>query len=157
MISATHLSKTAYPQPATPKEGEMHEDRSKEILNYVTALVREFGDFRKEVGDFRQETNSRLDLLETRVTVLQADVGELRRHSEVLDARVERLDARMERFDARMERFEGTLDDTRRSMRLLNHKFGAVSEEMAEMRADDRTLSKRIAGVEKKVGVTDDV
>ncbi|MDQ3804257.1 MAG: hypothetical protein M3416_10550 [Acidobacteriota bacterium] len=128
----------------------MNPDRSTEILNYLTAIIR-------DVGDFRQETRSRLDLLETHVKVLQADVGELRRHSEVLDARVERLDVRMERFDARMERFEGALDDMRRSVRLLNHKFEAVSEETAETRAGNRGLEKRVEAVEKKVGVTDDV
>jgi hypothetical protein len=121
----------------------MNEDRSKEILNYVTAIVR-------EVGDLRQETKTRLDTLELSVKVLLSDVGDLRRHSEVLDARVER-------FDARMERFEGALDDMRRSVRLLNHKFEFVSEEIGELRADDRDQIQRVGAVEKKVGVTDDV
>ncbi|HEV3467957.1 MAG TPA: hypothetical protein VG148_01440 [Pyrinomonadaceae bacterium] len=121
----------------------MTEDRSKEILNYLSAIVR-------EVGDLRQETKTRLDTLELSVKVLVSDVGDLRRHSEVLDARVER-------FDARMERFEGALDDMRRSVRLLNHKFGFVSEEIAELRADDRDLRKRIEAVEKKVGMTGEV
>lgn len=121
----------------------MNEDRSKEILNYLTAIAR-------EVGELRQETKTRLDTLELSVKVLVSDVGELRRRSDVLDARVER-------FDARMERFEGALDDMRRSVRLLGHKFGAVSEEIAELRADDRDLRKRVEAVEKKVGVSDNV
>ena len=114
----------------------MHEDRSKEILNYLTAIAR-------EVGDLRQETKTRLDTLDLSVKVLVSDVGELRRCSEVLDARV--------------ERFEGALDDMRRGVRLLSHKFAFVSEEMTELRADDRDLRKRVEAVEKKVGITDDV
>jgi len=63
----------------------------------------------------------------------------------------------MEKIEVRMERFEGALDDVRRGVRLLSHKFEVVSEEISELRADDRGLRKRIGAVEKKAGVSDDV
>jgi predicted nuclease with TOPRIM domain len=43
----------------------MNEDRSKEILNYVTAMAR-------EVGEFRAETKARFEQLGTRMDGLEA-------------------------------------------------------------------------------------
>jgi len=128
----------------------MSTDRTTEILNYLTAITR-------DIGEFRAETKSRFDGLETRVGALERHFDVLAAHVEKLDARMERFDARMERFDARMERFEIGLDDVRRSVRQLHHKFEGNSEEMMDLRSDSRDLRKRVEIIEKKVGITDDL
>jgi hypothetical protein len=44
----------------------MNEDRSKEILNYISAMAR-------DMGEFRAETQTRLEKLDTRIGGLEAE------------------------------------------------------------------------------------
>jgi len=56
----------------------MSKDRTTEILRYVSAMAREFGEhrqemkeFRREFNEFRGETNSRLERVERRLDGLE--------------------------------------------------------------------------------------
>ncbi len=60
----------------------MSTDRFAEILNYLSAMSR-------EIGEFRAETKSRLDALETRVGNLETEVRLMREDVRLLGHRVE--------------------------------------------------------------------
>lgn len=60
----------------------MSEDRTAEIIRYVSAMAREFGEhrqemrqFRHEFNQFREETNSRLGNVESRLGNVEGRLG----------------------------------------------------------------------------------
>ena len=72
----------------------MSADRTTEILNYLSAISREVGEFRAEmrteIRDLRQEVRAlttRLDRLEARILDTRADVRELDGRVAVLESK----------------------------------------------------------------------
>ena len=51
----------------------MSTDRLTEILNYLTAISRDVGEFRQEFRQFRNETNARLDKIEQRLDKVERE------------------------------------------------------------------------------------
>lgn len=65
----------------------MSEDRTTQMLNYLSAISREVGEFRQEFNQFRNETNERLDRIERRFggledqfTVFKVEQRQAERH-----------------------------------------------------------------------------
>lgn len=71
----------------------MSTDRFTEILNYLSAMSRDFGEFRQEFRQFREETNARFDRIEQRL--------------DKLESRVEKVELRLDKMELRLERVEG--------------------------------------------------
>jgi len=92
----------------------MSTDRTAEILNYLSAMSR-------DIGEFRLETKARFDTLESRLDRLEAEVKELkeglasvRTELRLLTRKVGALilegaesRARLDDFEARLEALEG--------------------------------------------------
>jgi predicted nuclease with TOPRIM domain len=51
----------------------MSTDRFTEILNYLSAMSREFGEFRQEFRQFRDETNARFEKVEGQLETLRSE------------------------------------------------------------------------------------
>jgi len=51
----------------------MSTDRSSEILNYLSAMSRDVGEFRQEFRQFREETNTRLEKIEQRLEKVERE------------------------------------------------------------------------------------
>lgn len=79
----------------------MSTDRTTEILNYLSAMSREIGEFRQEVSVFRIEINARLeriereqrqhtqrlDRIEGLLLITRGDVGELQDRVAALESK----------------------------------------------------------------------
>lgn len=72
----------------------MSQDRTAEIINYLSAISREVGEmraeFRRELSELRNEVRaitSRLDRLEARILDNRADIRELESRMAVLEGR----------------------------------------------------------------------
>lgn len=112
----------------------MHEDRSKEILNYLTAMTR-------DIGEFRAETKARFERLETETKV-----------------RFERLETETKTHFERLEtEMRAGFAEARKDVRRLHHKFEVVVEKLTELKIEGRDLRKRVEVIEAKIGITDDV
>ncbi len=100
----------------------MSNDRTTEILNYLTAISRDVGELRAEVKEMRAEIkqiNTRLEQVETRL---------------------EQIEARSVQMDARLVRME------RDHRQRLDRIAGAV----LTMRADVDELQDRVVELESK-------
>ena len=51
----------------------MSTDRFTEILNYLSAMSRDFGEFRQEFRQFREETNARFERVEGQLETLRSE------------------------------------------------------------------------------------
>ena len=111
----------------------MSTDRTTEILNYLSAMSREIGEFRADTKRQFAEVNSRLDSLDARVGNLDTRVGSL--ETEVRTG------------------FEKVHTD----MRMMKHKFDEFAVDMMDLRGRQRDLEKRTEVLEKKAGITDSV
>ena len=100
----------------------MSPDRVTEMLNYLSAISR-------EVGEFRQETNARLDKVEQRL-----DKGE----------------QRLDKIEQRLDKIEGQLDkaenEQRETWKLLNRVAGAL----LIFRSDIDEVQDRVTALERK-------
>ncbi len=107
----------------------MSKDRTSEILRYVSAMAREFGEHRQEMKEFRQEFKEFRD--ET-------------------NSRLERVEQRLDRVDKRLEGMEDQFQvfkvEQRQAERHLLHilESGVTTKE----RVDD--LQNRVASLEVK-------
>jgi len=66
----------------------MSTDRLTEIVNYLSAISR-------EIGEFRSEVNARFDRLETRVGRLEMETRESRMEMRAITTRFDRLESRV--------------------------------------------------------------
>ena len=100
----------------------MSKDRFAEILNYLSAMSR-------DIGQFRSETNARLDALETRMGNLETRMGNL---------------------ETRMSGLETEVRLVREDMRLMWHRNEIVTGELMEVRTRQRSHSARLEAIEAK-------
>ncbi|HYP53459.1 MAG TPA: hypothetical protein VEQ42_07955 [Pyrinomonadaceae bacterium] len=84
----------------------MSSDRLTEVLNYLSAMSREFGDFRRQLA----ENNKRLEAVETRMSSLESEVrtgfeevrGDIRRLKHAMEIfNEESMELRIEQRDLR--------------------------------------------------------
>lgn len=66
----------------------MSADRTTEILNYLSAISR-------EVGEFRSETNARFQRIEGEFKDMRYEISELRNEVRAITSRLDRLEARI--------------------------------------------------------------
>lgn len=104
----------------------MSADRFTEILNYLSAMSR-------EIGEFRAETKSRLDQIEVRLDKFEARFGSMERRIDHLETEI-----------------RSKFDDLGSDIRRLHHKFELVQEDSTELRLEQRDQRKRIEALERK-------
>ncbi|HYH84047.1 MAG TPA: hypothetical protein VEX60_01105 [Pyrinomonadaceae bacterium] len=104
----------------------MSTDRLTEILNYLSAMSRDIGEFRAETKKQFDELKSRLDSVETR------------------------LDGFEKRFDHFEMVVRAKFDDLSSDIRRLHHKFEIVQEDYTELRIEQREQRGRIETLESK-------
>jgi predicted nuclease with TOPRIM domain len=78
----------------------MSSDRTTEILNYLSAISREMGEFRAEVNVRFSEVNARLDRIERELRVLT-------RRLDRVEGAVLKIGADVDELDERVEALEG--------------------------------------------------
>ena len=96
----------------------MSTDRTTEILNYLSAMSR-------EIGEFRTETNRRLDSLETRVGSLETEV---RTGFERVSAEFEKVHTDMRLMNHKFDEFASDMFDLRGRQRDLEKRTGALEK-----------------------------
>lgn len=111
----------------------MSTDRLTEILNYLSAMSR-------DMGEFRQEVKARLDGVETRLNSMET--------------RLDGLETRLSGVEKRLDHFElvvrSKFDDISSDIRRLHQKFENVQEDSTELRIEQRDQRKRIEDIERK-------
>ena len=85
----------------------MSTDRTTEILNYLSAISREVGEFRQEFKDFRAETNARLDKIEARLETSEREQRKMSQRLTRIDGFVQIARADIEDLQDRVETLEG--------------------------------------------------
>ena len=118
----------------------MSTDRFTEILNYLSAMSREIGEFRTETGRQFADVYSRLDGLDARMGSLETRLGNL-------EGRVGNLETEV----------RTGFEQVRKDIRIMNHKFDEFAIDTMDLRAEQRDLRKRTEVLEKKAGITDSV
>ena len=93
----------------------MSSDRTAEILNYLSAISREFGEFRREMSDFRAEVNARFE-------EVNAKLAEF-------NTRLERIEREQRLQGRRLDRIEGLLLVTRSDVAELQDRVSALEGE----------------------------
>jgi uncharacterized coiled-coil DUF342 family protein len=88
----------------------MSTDRTAEMLNYLSAISREIGEFRKEMGEFRKE------------------MGELRKE---MDARFDRVERELRQQGRRLDRIESIMLKMRADVDELDERVEALEEKRA--------------------------
>jgi len=71
----------------------MSADRLTEILNYLGAMSRDFGEFRQEFRQFREETNARLDRIEQRLDKMEQRLEKVEREQRQTTRRLDRIES----------------------------------------------------------------
>jgi chromosome segregation ATPase len=77
------------------EQTHMSNDRTTEILNYLTAISRDVGELRRDVGELRVEVkqiNTRLDQIESRLTQLEARLTSIEREQRLQGKRLDRIE-----------------------------------------------------------------
>jgi chromosome segregation ATPase len=111
----------------------MSTDRLTEILNYLSAMSRDMGEFRQEVRDRLDKIEARLDAVEARLDGMETRLGGLEK-----------------RFDYFEMQVRSRFDDISADIRRLNHKFANVEEDTTELRIEQREQRGRIETLESK-------
>jgi chromosome segregation ATPase len=128
------------PPPARPsfdeRRREMSTDRFTEILNYLSAMSRDMGEFRQEFRQFREETNARFERIEQRLDKVEQRLDKL-------EARAEKTELRLDKMELRLERIEG---EQRQIAPLLNRIAGGLFT----FRSDLDELQARLIQLESK-------
>jgi BMFP domain-containing protein YqiC len=106
----------------------MSADRFTEILNYLSAISR-------DMGEFRQETKARFERLEARMDGFEARMGG--------------LEARMERIETEMR---AGFEQVRTDIRLLGRQMEVVTQDLMALRTGHRDLETRLSSLEAKQG-----
>jgi DNA repair exonuclease SbcCD ATPase subunit len=121
------------PPPTRPSFDErrkkMSTDRFGEILNYLSAMSRDVGEFRQEFRQFRDETNARLEKIEQRL--------------DTVEQRLEKVEQRLEKVEQRLEKVER---EQRQTLQILNRVAGSLFI----FRSDIDELQDRVTGLEGK-------
>lgn len=107
----------------------MSTDRTTEILNYLSAMSREFGEFRQEFRQFREEVNTRFEKIETRL---------------------DRVEARLDAVEARLERIEARLDHIERGRLVNNRMVDNLGFVAAELRTEIGESDRRVRRLEEE-------
>jgi septation ring formation regulator EzrA len=105
----------------------MSKDRTAEILRYVSAMAREFGEHRQEMKEFRQEFNE-----------LRQEFNEFRKET---NSRLDRVDKRLDGLEDQFQVFKVEQRQAERHL-LLIVEAGVTTKE----RVDD--LQHRVASLE---------
>ena len=98
----------------------MSADRFTEILNYLSAMSRDLGEFRQEFRQFRDETNARL----------------------------EKIEQRLDEVERRLERVEQRLEKVEREQRQTTRRLDRIESLALTARADADELQDRVAALE---------
>jgi hypothetical protein len=88
----------------------MSTDRLTEILNYVTAISREVGEFRQEFHHFRDETNARLDKIEGRLDKVEQRLDKAEREQRQMSQLLRRVGGTLLTFRADIDEITGSRD-----------------------------------------------
>ena len=73
----------------------MSNDRTTEILNYLTAISRDVGELRRDVGELRadvKQINTRLEQLEARTEKIEARLTSIEREQRLQGQRLDRIE-----------------------------------------------------------------
>lgn len=98
----------------------MSQDRTTEILNYLTAISRDVGELRAEV----KQLDKRLEQIEARVAQIETRV-------EMMDGRLERIEREQKRQGRRLERIEGWTQMARAGIEDLQERMLELEEKQA--------------------------
>ncbi|HZI20539.1 MAG TPA: hypothetical protein VEY09_18365 [Pyrinomonadaceae bacterium] len=108
----------------------MSTDRTAEILNYLSAMSR-------DIGEFRQETKARFDKIEARL--------------DEIEARLDKIEARLDALESEMKEVKEGLAGVKTEVHLLTRKLNAVILEAADTRARVTFVEDRVEALEAKV------
>ncbi len=125
----------------------MSTDRFTEILNYLSAMSREMGEFRAENKKQLGEINLRLDTVEKRLDVIEKRLDAVETRLDGMDTRLSGVEKRLDHFEIVMR---AKFDDVSSDIRRLHHKFENVQEDSMELRIEQRDQRKRIEELERK-------
>lgn len=153
----------------------MSTDRLTEILNYLSAMSRDMGEFRQEVKTRldRVETrldgvekrldgvekrldaiDTRLDAVETRLDAIETRLDAVEKRLDGMETRLDGMETRLSGVEKRFDHFEmavrSRFDDMISDIRRLDHKFESVQEDSTELRIGQRDQRERIENLERK-------
>jgi chromosome segregation ATPase len=114
----------------------MSTDRTTEILNYLSAMSR-------DIGEFRQETKARFDKIEARLDKIEARLDKI-------EARLDKIEARLDALESDMKEVKEGLTGIKTEVHLLTRKLNAVVVEAADTRARLSFVEDRVAALEAK-------
>jgi len=125
----------------------MSTDRLTEILNYLSAMSRDMGEFRQEVKTRLDGVETRLDAIETRLDAIETRLDAVEKRLDGMETRLSGVEKRFDHFEmAVRSRFDDMISDIRR----LDHKFESVQEDSTELRIGQRDQRERIENLERK-------
>jgi septal ring factor EnvC (AmiA/AmiB activator) len=114
----------------------MSTDRFAEILNYLSAMSRDFGEFRQEFRQFREETNARFERIEQRL--------------DRIEQRLDEMEARLDKIEPRLEKMEPQLGKVGHEQRQMSQLLNRVVGSLFTFRADIDELQDRATVLEGK-------
>ena len=71
----------------------MSTDRFTEILNYLSAMGRDLGEFRQEFRQSREETNARFERIEARLDAIEQRLEKVEREQRQTTRRLDRIES----------------------------------------------------------------
>jgi chromosome segregation ATPase len=135
------------PPPTRPsfdeRRREMSTDRFTEILNYLSAMSRDFGEFRQEFRQFREETNARFERIEQRLDRIEERLDKVELRLDKMEARAEKTELRLDKMELRFERVE-------REQKLTVQLINSVAGGLFTFRSDIDELQVRVTLLEGK-------
>ena len=128
----------------------MSADRFTEILNYLSAMSRDIGEFRSETKVRFDALEMRMGKLETRMDSLETRMDSLEARMDSLEIRMNSLETRMDSLETRMGGLEAEVRSVREDMRLMWHRTEITTQDLMEVRTRQRSHSARLEAIEAK-------
>jgi chromosome segregation ATPase len=114
----------------------MSTDRTTEILNYLSAMSR-------DIGEFRQETKARFDRIEARLDKIEARLDRI-------EARLDEIEARLDALESEMKQVKEGHASVRTEVQILTKKLNAIVVEAADTRARLSMVEERVEALGPK-------
>ncbi|MCP9494560.1 MAG: hypothetical protein MSG64_08905 [Pyrinomonadaceae bacterium MAG19_C2-C3] len=114
----------------------MSADQWAEMQKYMSAMIREIGEFRAEARNQQEETRAEVRELRTQVEATQAEVRELRTQVEATQAEVRELSNKVDATQAEVRELSKKVDALQVEMGTLSKRVDATQADVIEMRTN---------------------
>ncbi len=114
----------------------MSADQWAEMQNYMSAMIREIGEFRAEARNQQEETRAEVRELRTQVEAIQTEVRELRTQVEATQAEVRELRTQVEATQAEVRELSKRVDAMQAEVRKLSKRVDATQAGVVEMQTN---------------------